>query len=101
MEQEWYGILLAYNAVRKLMSAAASAVKLCPCRLSFTAAVERLREATYEMMRLPTRRLPGRYARLLMQIGRATVPERPGRKNPRAVKIKMSKFPLKRSRRAA
>ena len=101
VEQEWYGILLAYNAVRKLMSSASSAVKLCPCRLSFTAAVERLREATYEMMRLPTRRLPARYARLLRQIGRATVPERPGRKNPRAVKIKMSKFPLKRGRRAA
>jgi hypothetical protein len=101
VEQEWYGLLLAYNAVRKLMSAAACAVELCPCRLSFTGAVERLREAAYEMMRLPLRQLPARYARLLMQVGRAIVPERPGRKNPRAVKIKMSKFPLKRSRRPA
>lgn len=101
VEQEWYGLLLAYNAVRKLMSAAACAVDLCPCRLSFTGAVERLREAAYEMMRLPVRQLPARYARLLMQVGRTIVPERPGRKNPRAVKIKMSKFPLKRSTRAA
>ena len=101
VEQEWYGLLLAYNAVRKVMSAAARQVQLCPSRLSFTGAIERLREAAYEMMRLPARRLPDRYARLLFQVGRATVPERPGRKNPRAVKIKMSKFPLKRSRCAA
>ena len=99
-QQEWYGILLAYNAVRKVMSAAACEVQLCPSRLSFTAAVERLRETTYEMMRLPACRLRARYARMLLQAGRATVPERPGRKNPRAVKIKMSKFPLKPGRRA-
>jgi hypothetical protein len=36
-----------------------------------------------------------------LQVRRVTVPERLGRKNPRAVKIKMSKFPLKRSQRAA
>lgn len=101
VEQEWYGLLLAYNAVRKAMSAAAQPAHICPSRLSFTAAVERLREAAYDMMRLPVQRLPARYARLFAQIARATVPERPGRKNPRAVKIKMSKFPLKRSKRAA
>lgn len=101
VEQEWYGLLLAFNAVRKTMSAAAQTAQVCPCRLSFTAAVERLREASYEMMRLPACRLMARYQRLLLQIARAVVPERPGRKNPRAVKIKMSKFPLKRSKRAA
>ena len=101
VEQEWYGLLLAYNAVRKVMSTAAREVQLCPSRLSFTAAVERLRETTDEMMRLPACRLRARYARMFLQVGRVTVPERPGRKNPRAVKIKMSKFPLKRSQFAA
>ena len=101
VEQEWYGLLLAYNAVRKVMSTAARPVQLCPSRLSFTAALERLREAAYEMMRLSARRLPARYARLLLQVGRVIVPERPGRKNPRAVKIKMSKFPLKQCQRVA
>ena len=69
--------------------------------MSFTVALERLREAAYEMMRLSARRLPARYARLLLQVGRVIVPERPGRKNPRAVKIKMSKFPLKQCQRVA
>lgn len=101
VEQEWYGLLLAFNAVRKTMSAAAQPAQVYPCRLSFTAAVERLREASYEMMRMPACRLMPRYQRLLLQIARAVIPERPGRKNPRAVKIKMSKFPLKRSRCAA
>jgi hypothetical protein len=101
VEQEWYGLLLAYNGVRKVMGAAAEAEEVCPCRLSFTAAVERLRETVYDMLSLSTRRLPARYARLLLQVARADVPERPGRKNPRAVKIKMSKFPLKPSKRAA
>lgn len=101
VEQEWYGLLLAFNAVRKTMGAAAQTVQVCPCRLSFTAAVERLREACYEMLRLPACRLVARYQRLLLQIARALVPERPGRKNPREVKIKMSKFPLKRCKRAA
>jgi hypothetical protein len=101
VEQEWYGLLLAFNAVRKTMSAAAQTTHACPCRLSFTAAVERLREAACEMMRLPAQRLPARYARMLAQIARAVVPERPGRSNPRAVKIKMSKYCLKRSARVA
>jgi hypothetical protein len=101
VEQEWYGLLLAYNAVRKLISSTVPAVQLPPARLSFTGAVERLREAAYEMMRLPAHRLPARYAQLLLQVGRLVVPERPGRKNSRAVKIKMSKFPLKCGERGA
>ena len=83
------------------MSTAAQTANVCPRRLSFTAALERLREASYEMMRMPACRLVARYRRLLLQIARAVIPERPGRKNPRAVKIKMSKFPLKQSRPAA
>jgi hypothetical protein len=69
--------------------------------VSFTAAVERVREATYEMMRLPTARLPQRYEQMLAAIARVVVPKRPGRSFPRAVKIKMSCYPLKRRRRRA
>ena len=69
--------------------------------MSFTSATERVREATYDMMRLPTRRLPARYEQMLIAIARVVVPKRPGRSFPRAVKIKMSCYPLKRRRRRA
>jgi len=101
VEQEWYGLLIAHNAVHKTMVSAASVVNSSPRRLSFTAALERLREATYEMMRLLTNLLRDCYRRLLQSIARVTVPNRHDRRNPRCVKIKMSKYPLKKIQYAA
>jgi len=95
VEQELLGLLIAYNAVRKLMCEAASVASVPAERLSFTAALERTREAIQDMGRMPTRQLPARYEQLLRAVARVIVPERPGRTFPRAVKIKMSKFPLK------
>jgi hypothetical protein len=99
--QELCGMLVAYNAVRKTMHRAARPKELDPRRVSFTSALERTREATYEMMRLPTTRLAERYEQMLAAIARVVVPKRPGRSFPRAVKIKMSCYPLKRRRRRA
>ena len=64
-------------------------------RLSFTAALTRIREAIRDMMLAATQRLLERYSRLLTSIARALVPERPGRSLPRAVKTKMSGYPLR------
>ncbi len=94
-------MLIAYNAVRETMDEAARRKALDPRRVSFTAATERVREATYEMMRLPTTHLAARYEQMLIAISRVLVPKRPGRSFPRAVKIKMSCYPLKRRRRRA
>jgi len=99
--QELWGMLIAYNAVRKTMHEAARRKELDARRVSFTSATERVREATYEMMRLPTARLPARYEQMLIAIARVVVPKRAGRSFPRAVKIKMSCYPLKRRRRRA
>lgn len=99
--QELYGLMIAYNAVRKTMAGAAESEKKSPKRLSFTASVERIREATWDMMRLETDELPRRRRRLFKVIARADVPFRPGRRYPRAVKIKMSNYPLKRSKHCA
>lgn len=101
VEQELYGLVIAYNVVRFLAYKAARTARVSPLRLSFTAAVERIREAMHDMMRMPTRQLPQRYRRMLDAIARAKAPERPGRRYPRAVKIKMSRYPLKRSNNAA
>ncbi len=104
VEQEIYGLLIAYNALRRLMVDAADASEeqdpVCPLRLSFIAALERLREAVRDMMRLPPYRLQDRYADLLRAVARVRVPLRPGRSCPRAVRIKMSNYPLNRRRHA-
>ena len=94
--QELYGLLIGYNAVHRLMAEAAPAAHVTPSRLSFTAALERTREAIWDMMRLSTRSLPDRYKRLLEVIRRARLPLRPPRSNPREVRVKMSKYRLKR-----
>lgn len=96
IEQELYGLLIAHNATRLLMAQAAEAADEHPHRISFSMALARIREAVRDMMLAATRRLPERFARLLAAIARALVPRRPGRSAPRAVKIKMSGYPLRR-----
>lgn len=99
--QELWGMLTVYNAVRKTMCAAAAKAELDPLRVSFTSALNRIREATHDMMRMPTIRLAERYEQMIRATARVIVPKRPGRHVPRAVKIKMSSYPLKRARRQA
>lgn len=97
VRQEFLGLLLAYNATRVLIARAAQRKGVPPARISFTAALMRLRDAVRDMMQLPGTRLLERYARLVAAVGRALVPLRPGRRHPRAVKVKMSKYPVKRA----
>ena len=96
VEQELYGLLIAHNAVRLTMASAAERVSEHPHRLSFTAALSRIREAVRDMMMAAAQRLTERYSRLLAAIARAFVPARPGRSFPRAVKVKMSGYPRRR-----
>ena len=95
VEQEWFALLLAYNAIRRVMCEAAATAGVEPHRLSFTGALERTRTAIQEMSCSPTTLLPMRYKRLLASIAQVIVPDRTGRRNPRVVKIKMSKFRVK------
>lgn len=101
VEQELFGMLIAFNVVRKTMATAVTTVDISPRRLSFTAALERVREASESMMNLHPVLLARRYKKMLAAIARAVVPKRPGRQNPREVKIKMSSYPVKKSRHAA
>jgi hypothetical protein len=105
VEQEIYGLLIGYNAARRIMANAAGAARdpepVSPLRVSFVAALERIREAVRDMMRLPPCRLPERYDTLLETVARNRVPERPGRSFPRAVRIKMSTYALNRRRHVA
>jgi hypothetical protein len=96
VEQEFYGLLIAHNAVRFTMAQAAEISHRDPIRLSFTAALTRIRESVRDMMRSAALRLHELFRRLLDVIGRAWVPPRTGRSHPRAVKIKMSGYPRRR-----
>ena len=104
IEQELYGLLIAYNALRATMALAATRAQTKhphpALRVSFIHALERLREATRDMMQAATTRLVERYEHLLDAIARILVPLRPGRHYPRAVKRKMSNYPLKAAARA-
>ena len=101
VEQELYALLIAVNFLHRIAGEAADEAGVCPRRISFVGTLERVREAIWDMARLDVRQLPRRYRRMLCAIGRTRVPLRPRRKNPRAVKIKMSQYPLIKRRRAA
>ena len=98
--QEFYGIVLAYNAVRSLMYEAAVSVNIDPRQLSFIHAVRVLRETVPLLRAARTADLPHLYAGMLAHIATGRLPPRDNRINPRVVKIKMSKFGKKRPHHA-
>ena len=81
------------------MAEAAATVAVYCRSLSYTAAIERIREAVRDMMQLRTRDLCERYEQLLDAIARAKVSPRPNRHYPRAVKTKMSRYPQKKRKK--
>jgi len=94
--QELYALLLAHYAVRAAMADAAAGAALAPTRLSFLGALRLVRTALPDLRRAGPRRRARLYRRLLAAIAAAPLPPRADRTNPRAVKQKMSNFPLKR-----
>jgi hypothetical protein len=98
VEQELWGILLAYNLVRLEMERVAKQAKVEPTRISF---VESLRLIRDEWMWLSVTGSPGaipkRLASMRANLKRYVLPpRRPKRLYPRAVKIKMSNYDRKR-----
>jgi hypothetical protein len=98
VEQELWGILLAYNLVRLEMERVAKQAKVEPTRISF---IESLRLIRDEWMWLSVTGSPGaipkRLASMRANIKRYLLPpRRPKRLYPRAVKIKMSNYDRKR-----
>lgn len=93
--QEAYGLVVAYNLIRTLMTDAAQKHHVPPLRVSFVDSLERIRQAALLMAAAPTRALPAIFADLLHAIAHCLVPKR-RRENPRVVCIKMSAYRLKR-----
>jgi hypothetical protein len=92
--QEAYGLLVAYNCVRGLMAEAAALKGVEPRRLSFVACLHLIRAA---VIAFDGSDVDGAYDRLLVNLASCVLPpRRKGRRCPRAVKVKMSKWPRKR-----
>ncbi len=98
--QELYGLLIAHYALRALMHDAACQANIAPDQISFVHALEVVREAVAEFQMAAPDQRPQLYARLLRDLAAGRLPPRRPRTNPRVVKRKMSKFPLKRPEHA-
>src|SRR3989441_12713952 len=99
VEQEVWGLLLAYNLLRLVMSRAAPRADVPPLRLSYRHALLALRGFWHTAWLSPPGVLPRRLDALLDELALFVLPERRPRRYPRVVKIKMSNFPRKRPRR--
>ena len=94
VHQEFWGILLTYNLVRREMASIASARGVSPTRISFTGAFLLIKGFFLSSHTAPPGCLPKELAELGANIGRSMLlPERrSSRRYPRQVKIKMSGY---------
>lgn len=102
VRQELWGIVLAYNLVRVEMERAADEAGVEPTRISFVNALAMIRNAwlTWSMQPLAPGRIPAALLDLRRHLKLLLLPERRSeRRYPRAVKIKMSNYDKKWSKR--
>jgi len=97
--QEAWALVVTYNLVRGLMLEAAQKHDIPPLEISFVDTLEVIRMALPQLQSCQTHRMARTlYLRMLRDIAHCRL-KRPRRKRvaPRVVKVKMSKFPRKRS----
>src|SRR2546426_194507 len=99
VEQEVWGLLLAYNLVRLVMSRAAPRARVPPVRLSYRYALLAVRAFWHAAWDTSPGTLPRRLEALLDELALFVLPERRPRRYPRAVKLKMSNYPRNRPHR--
>lgn len=95
--QEVWGVLLAYNLIRLEMQRVADEAGVPPTRISFVAALHLIRNEWNWLAVTKPGAIPQRLQKLRARLRRLVLPQRRSeRAYPRAVKIKMSKWPRKR-----
>jgi len=95
--QELYALLIAHYVVRAVMHETALDAGVDPDRLSFVGALRVLHDAIPEFALVAPQEWARLYTRVRREIAQSKqLPARRLRSNPRVVKRKMSKFPLKR-----
>jgi hypothetical protein len=96
VRQELWGVLIAYNLIRLEMQRVADEVGAAPTRISFVAVYRMICDEWRWSLASPAA-IPRHLRELQQNIERFVLPERRReRAYPRAVKIKMSKYPKKR-----
>jgi hypothetical protein len=98
IKQELWGLTIAYNLVRLAMARVAKTAGVSPTRISYRHAVNFIRLFWLTAHFISPGALPRRLDGLHMELALLILPPRRPRRFPRAVKIKMSKFPRKRPR---
>ena len=98
VEQELWGLLIAYNLIRLEMKRIADELGVSPLRISFIAALRYIvDEWTWSTFTSSPGAIPRHLSDMRDKIRRFVLPERrPHRTFPRAVKIKMSNYARKR-----
>jgi hypothetical protein len=91
--------LMAVNIIRMIMLEAAIEKGVDPIRISFVNAVRSILMFAPALAREPIWKLPQIYRTMLTEIGTNLVPERPGRKEPRAVTRERKHYPKLRKTR--
>lgn len=99
IRQELWGLAIGYNLVRLEMQRVATRAALAPPRISYRHALMLIRTFWLTAWLAPPGALPRRLEALHDECALLILPPRRSqRRFPRAVKIKMSNYPLKRSR---
>lgn len=96
VEQEMWGLLLAYNLIRLEMQRIAAELEVAPIRISFVATLRECVEQWHFAAMASPGTMPGRLATMTDRLRNFVLPpRRPERTFPRAVKIKMSNYARK------
>ncbi len=94
-EKELLAYLIAHNLIRCVMAEAASSYEADLERLSFKGAVDAVRQYSAAIAQARSKRMRRQlWDDLLLNLVRDEVPERPGRREPRAVKRRPKPHPL-------
>jgi len=98
VEQEFWGLALAYNLVRLEMERAAHIAQVPPARMSFAACLRAIKFQLLLFAAISPGKMPKVLERFHGQLAATCVlpPRRSQRLYPRAVKLKMSNYPRKR-----
>jgi hypothetical protein len=96
IRQELWGLVIAYNLVRLEMERAAQRIGLPPSRIGYRPSLLMIRNFWLAAWQVETGNLPRRLDILHDDVALNVLPPRRTRSYPRAVKIKMSNYALKR-----
>ena len=99
-QKELYTRLIAHNLIRCTMAQAATEHTVALDRISFKGSLDGVRHFSHAMAQAQSKKKrQSLWAELLRTLATDLVPERPGRREPRAVKRKKNRYPRLRGPR--